>query len=286
MKKALKLIVGSLLISLSFNIFFMPYDIVPNGIYGLGALLNYKFEYDPALFLIIINFSLIIISLLTLGMHKSKEYVWPSLLIPLFIFLENYLNLNIMLDGFEKIIAVIVGSFLTGLGYGIIYKEGKNVGGVEIIQDIINSVAKYRYRIFPYIIEGIVLILTMLLLGIENMIYSLLVIVIVRYMTTKTKIGISSSKTFYIITTKEKEVKKYIMEELNHDLTEFDIKGGYSKNKSKIVMTVMDTKGYYLLKEGILLIDPKAFISIIDSYEVINKNMSLSKKQKESLENK
>ena len=279
MKKIIKVIIGSLLIALSFNIFFLPYDIVPNGIYGLAALLNFETGYDPALFLIIINFSLIIISLFTLGGTKSKEYVWPGLLIPIFIFLESFLNNHLILENCEKIIAVIAGSFITGLGYGIIYKEGKNVGGIDIIQDIINSITKYRNHIFTYLLEGIVVIFTLIFSGFENMIYSLIVIGVVRFMTTKSKIGISSSKNFFIITTKENEVKKYIMEELKNDLTEFNVKGGYSKNKSKILMTVMDTKGYYVLKEGILLIDPKAFISITDSYEVINKNMNLAKKQ-------
>ncbi|MDD2505192.1 MAG: YitT family protein [Bacilli bacterium] len=281
MKKTLKIILGSLLIALAFNIFFLPYDIVPNGIYGIAALINFQTSYDPATFLIITNLSLIIISLIMLGGYKSKEYVWPSLLIPIFIFVENYLNSFILLDGFEKIMAVIVGSFITGLGYSMIYKEGKNVGGFDIIQDIANSATNYRNNIYSYIMEGIVLISTFIILGFEQMIYSLLVIAIIRYMTTKTKVGISTSKTFYIITTKEQEVKDYIINELAHDLTEFNIKGGYSKNKAKILMTVMDTKGYYSLKEGILLIDPDAFITITDSYEVINKNKNLSKREKD-----
>ena len=280
MKKYLKIITGSLLIALAFNIFFLPYEIVPNGIYGIAALLNYKIGYDPSLFLILINLSLIIISLILLGGYKSKEYVWPGLLIPIFIFLESILNNYVGLENFEKIMAVIAGSFITGIGYSLIYKEGKNVGGADIIQDIVNSVTTYRNHYASYIIEVIVLIGTVIILGVENMVYSLLVIIIVRYMTTKSKIGISSSKTFYIITTKELEVKKYIMEELKNDLTEFKVKGGYSKNKSKILMTVMDTKNYYVLKEGILLIDSKAFISIVDSYEVINKNVTLLRGKK------
>lgn len=279
MKKYLKIISGTLIIALAFNIFFLPYDIVPNGIYGLAALVNYKINYDPAVFLIITNLALIIISLITLGGKKSKEYVWPSILIPLFMFLENTLSSYFILDNFEKIMAVIVGSFLTGLGYSMIYKEGKNVGGIDIIQDITNSVTKYRSYLPTFIMEGLILLFTLIILGLESMIYSAIVIIIVRYMTTKSKIGISSSKMFYIITTEEEEVKKYIMNELNHDITQFDVKGGYSKNKSKILMTVMDTKDYYVLKEGILLIDPKAFISITDSYEVINKNLSLSKRK-------
>ena len=43
-------------------------------------------------------------------------------------------------------------------------------------------------------------------------------------------------------------------------------------------MTVIDTKDYFRLKEGIAIIDPEAFITIIDNYESINKNVTLNKK--------
>ena len=65
------------------------------------------------------------------------------------------------------------------------------------------------------------------------------------------------------------------MEELHHDLTSFDAEGGFSKKKNKVIMTVINTKDYYKVKEGIKLIDPKAFISITDNYEVMNNNISI-----------
>lgn len=95
-------------------------------------------------------------------------------------------------------------------------------------------------------------------------------------MTTKARIGISNSKAFYIITTKEKEIKKYLMEELHHDLTAFDAEGGFSKKKNRVIMTVISTKDYFKVKEGIQLIDPKAFISITDNYEVMNNNVKIN----------
>ena len=98
-------------------------------------------------------------------------------------------------------------------------------------------------------------------------------------MSTKAKLGISSNKTFLIITAKEKEVKDYLLNDLKYDFTEFNAKGGFTNHKSKIIMSVIDTKDYYKLKEGINIIDPKAFISIIDNYESINKNITINKQK-------
>lgn len=282
MKKIINIIVGSLLIALSFNIFFILYDIVPNGILGLAALINYINDYDPALFVLIANILLIILSLLTLGPKKSKEYVWAGILIPIFMFLSNKFISYFNFDELEKIMAVISGGFLTGIGYSLIYKAGHSVGGIDLVQDVLNSVKNYRNKYLTYFIEIVILILTFIVLNFESMLYSVIIIFIVRYTSTKSKIGVSSTKTFYIVTTKEQDVKKYIIDELKQDLTEFNTKGGYSNTKSKILMTSIDTKNYYELKQGILLIDPKAFISITDGYEVINKNISIKNNPKEN----
>ncbi len=279
MKKYLKIIIGSLLISISFSLFFIPNNIVPNGTYGMSILMNYETGYDPALFLLIVNFMLIVLSLIIQGPVKSKNYVAASLLIPIFIYIINSLSFYTYFAEIEMIMAAIAGAFLTGLGYSFIYKSGESVGGIEIIQDMINNVTKHKNKRLTIIVEIIILILTSLIFDLETMLYSLIVIIIILIMSTKSKIGVSTTKTFFIITNKEKEVKKYILEELKQDLTEFNTKGGFSNTKNKIIMTSVDTTNYYELKEGILLIDPTAFISITDGYEVINKNLTIRKNE-------
>ena len=280
MKKIFFTLVGSLLIAIAFNLFFLQYDLVSSGIFGLGLLMNYHNHYDPALFILIANMGMLILSLITLGLNKTMEYTIPSMLIPILIIATHNIGDLIPFESLETILAAVVGAFLTGLGFSLLYKEGQSVGGIEILQDIANSIKDYRTKYLSYIIEAIILIAAFYILDVESMLYSLIAIVIIRTIAAKAKVGVSSSKTFFIITTREKEVKEYIINELNHDLTEFNVKGGFTNTKFKILMTAMDTREYFKLKEKILSIDPKAFITITDSYEVINKNMLLKSKRK------
>ena len=279
MKKVFYTCAGCIIIALAFNLFFLPYDLVSTGVFGIGLLINYYNNYDPAMFMLIVNTGLLLISFIVLR-KKTFEYIFPSLFIPLLIFVTYDINNYIQFDNIETILATVVGAFLTALGFSLLYKEGQSVGGIEILQDIANRLKDYRNKYFTYAIEAIILILAFFILDLESMLYSLIAIVIIRTVATKSKVGVSSSKTFFIITTKEKEVKDYIMNELNHDLTEFNVKGGFTNSKMKILMTAMDTRDYFKLKEAILYIDPKAFISITDSYEVINKNLHLKTRKK------
>jgi uncharacterized membrane-anchored protein YitT (DUF2179 family) len=90
-------------------------------------------------------------------------------------------------------------------------------------------------------------------------------------MITKARFGINDSKMFFIITSKEKEVKNFIMHDLKYEFTVLDSKGGFTKKDNQILFTVISTSDYYRLKEGIKAIDEKAFIAITDTYDVVSR---------------
>ena len=56
---------------------------------------------------------------------------------------------------------------------------------------------------------------------------------------------------------------------MNAGVTTLNIEGGYSCEKDKMLMCVVRTRDYFLFKETILELDPKAFLVINDCYEVM-----------------
>ena len=85
----------------------------------------------------------------------------------------------------------------------------------------------------------------------------------------KVLLGISNNKAFYIITSEEEQIKKYIIEHLHHNVTTFDVKGGFLEKKRKVLLSIIPSREYYRVTEGIKNIDNKAFFVVTDSYEVI-----------------
>ena len=278
MKRNLSIILGSILVGLAYNLFLSPYNLIPSGLIGLGALFAKSTHYNAALFISLSNFILLLICLPILGHKITKNYLLSSFFIPFTIFISSDISNLISFENIELIIIAIAGALLTGYGYSLIYKEGASIGGFEIVQDIFNKTKISENKFLSYIIDAIVIILTGILLTIESAVYCAIIIIVITYLSTKAKLGISNDKTFFIITSKEDDVKDYLLNDLKYDYTEFNVKGGFTNQKNKIIMTVIDTKDYYKLKEGITIIDPKAFISIIDNYESINKNITINAK--------
>lgn len=274
-KKYSKILLGCLLISLGLNIFIIPSKLIPSGILGLTSMLSYGYGFNNAALLLIINVWTLWLIYMIYDKDRLKQYLIPTLALPLFIYLTSYINIDLT-GSVEELLIAIAGSFIMGYGYSLMYKEGFKTGAINILEDIYNDFSKKNTRLLSRGFDVVLVLATMKIYGIEQALYSTIVIVIIRYMTTKARIGISDSKAFYIITTKEKEIKKYLMEELHHDLTAFDAEGGFSKKKSRVIMSVISTKDYFRVKEGIQLIDPKAFISITDNYEVMNRNVKIN----------
>lgn len=275
-KKHLKIIISCLFISIGINIFIIPSKLIPSGILGITSLLSYNYGFNNAVLLLILNVWILWLLYMLYDKDRLKQYLLPTLLLPLFIYLTSYIKIDLT-NNVEELLISIAGAFVMGYGYSIMYKEGYKTGAVIILEDIYNDLAGKNTRALSRSLDIILVLIMIKLYGIEQALYSTVAIVIIRYMTTKARIGISDSKAFYIITSKEKEVKKFLMEELNHDLTEFDAEGGFTKKKNRVIMTVVSTKDYFKVKEGIQIIDPKAFISVTDNYEVMNKNVRINK---------
>lgn len=267
----LSLIIGSLIVALSFNLFIMPNNLLSFGVNGLAGLINLKTSITPAINIIIIDMIIILISSLIVNKKTVQTYLLPSILIALFIYLTKDVNKLIVLNIDEMMLAVLAAGFMSGLGYSFIYKQGYSAGTIYILEEVINKLTHFHTKIYTWFFDIIILILSVPILGYQTVLYSLVVIIITKYMITKARFGISDSKMFYIITSKEKEMKNFIMHDLKYELTVLDVKGGFSKKKNQILLTVIGTEDYYRLKEGIKIIDPQAFIAITDTYDVINR---------------
>ena len=278
MKKYIKIALGCLLIAVSYNLFFVPYNFIPSGLIGLGSIFNNIYNYSAVIFIACVNLFLIIISTPILKINNMKKHLIAALLIPVLIYLTQDITNIIEINGLELLLVALTGAFICGYGYSLIYEEGASASGFDILEEMVNKNKVYKTKYLTYIIDFFVIVLALINYGINVAIYSSVIILVITYFSTKSKFGINSNKTFFIITSKIDDIKTYLINDLKYDYTEFNIKGGFTNQKNKIIMTVIETKDYYKLKEGISLIDPHAFISIIDNYESINKNVKISKK--------
>lgn len=269
--KYLNVFIGCALIAFTIDFIVIPNNLLTFGINGIATLTYYLNGVNPGINILILNICGIFLSSLVLDKDIIKEYLVPSILIPVLVYIFSFFTDYFVLELPEMLLVILVAGFLTGFGYSFIYKQGLSASVVYLIEEMCGKLTRFHSKIYSWVFDVIVLVVSFILFGYQVTLYSLVIIFISKYMITKTRFGINDSKMFYVITSKEKEVKHYIIHDLKYELTVLDVKGGFSKKKNKILLTVIDTKDYYKLKEGIKIIDNNAFIAICDTYDVVNR---------------
>jgi uncharacterized membrane-anchored protein YitT (DUF2179 family) len=269
--KIFYLVLCSLLIALVNVFVIMPYKLVNFGFMGVSELIAYKTTMNPGIVLLIFNAIMIVVSTFILDIKKIKPYLATSLMIPIFMTILYHFSGTIKLELPEMMLVIIFAGFTCGFAYGVLYKQGNKTGTIFILDDIINKYTNYASKYYSWIFDIILLFIYSYFINITMAIYSLIIFAITKIMVTKSRFGISDSKMFYIITSKEKEVREYITDNLGYDLSTLDVKGGYTNKEKKIIISVIDTNDFYKLKEGVKVIDKDAFITITDTYDVISK---------------
>ena len=267
-KNYLLTIIGILICSISFCVFFIPYDIVPSGIAGIGVIFRKLFSINEVITVSLLSAMFFIIGYIFLDKDNAKKAIIGTILFPLFIYLFNILVIKIDLSLDNNLLTSIVGGVAFGFGLGIIYREDHYIGGIDILNRIIDERLDVNYSIITLITDIIVIIVGGMVFGFETFVYSAVSIFICRLMIDKTSIGIGDNRSFYIITSYSNEIKKMITDELGHGATVLKGKGAYSNDTKDIIFVVIPKKDYYRLKEGIRRIDKNAFFVVSSSYEV------------------
>ena len=163
----------------------------------------------------------------------------------------------------ERLLAVILGGILAGLGIALCFSQGGSTGGTDIVAMIIN-----RYRTISYgkilIYSDFVIIGSSMLVGyqIDTVIYGYVMTAVVGYTVDMIMAGNQQSSQVFIFTHDYEKMAGAIIESAHRGVTLLDSVGGYSHEKSKVVLVVCRKRETSTILKLAQSVDPEAFISV------------------------
>lgn len=252
-----------------YNVLLLPLNIVSGGVSGVATITNHLYKIDPSLMIFLLSAACAVISLLYLGVEQTAGTILASIVYPILVKLTAPLANIIPIETNDIFIVVIFAGVLSGIASGLFYKSGYVNCGFPVICKVLYENFKIAISKSTLIINIIVVFFGGVFFGSLNAMYAAILLYISSIVMDKVILGISNNKAFYIITSEEKAIKEYIIEKLHHNVTIFDVKGGFLEKKRKVLLSVIPSREYYKVTEGIKAIDEDAFFVVTDSYEVI-----------------
>lgn len=266
--RTITMIVSMFVLAINYNTFLLPNNFVIGGTGGITTIVSHFTKIEPSTFIFGFNLVFIVLALFLLGPRKTGLSLIGSLIYPFFVSITSGFCSKIATDlQFETfLLTTIVTAVLYGVANGFIYKTGFSTGGIDILFQILNKYLHIPTGSISLAVNVTIIGLGGVIFGVEKAIYAVLVIFINSTLIDKIMLGISESKVFYIHTKKTKEVQKAIVS-LGTGYTVLKSDGSYDSEDNNIIMCVISTKDYYLLKNVVQKIDPVAFFIITDCYQ-------------------
>lgn len=254
--------------AISYNLFLLPLSLVTGGTSGIATITYYLYDINPAIMIFLISAACCIISFLYLGKKRTMGSILACISYPIAVALTSNIRNWIQIDTSDMLLVVLFASVLGGISNGLMYKSGYSSGGLPIISQVLYEKLKISVAKSSLAINIIIVLIGSFFFGRTKILYAIIYLYINSLVIDKVLLGISNNKAFYIMTDKEEEIKDYIIKKLHHSATIFNVKGAYLENKRKAILTVIPSREYYHLAEGIRKIDQDAFFVAMDAYEV------------------
>ena len=271
-KKKLKRIflmgISLLLSAVLYNVFLLPLNLVTGGTNGIATITNYVYDINPAFMILLLSVACAIFSLMYLGIKRTIGTLVASIVYPLLVHLTSPLN-NIMgNEPVDILLMVLFAGVISGIANGLMYKTGYSNGGFPVVSQVLFEKKHISVAKSSLVINVSIVLVGALFFGTTNALYAIIFLYINNIVLDRVLLGINNNKAFYIITKEEEKIKEYIIKTLGHNVTTFEVKGGYLDKDRKVILSVIPSREYYEVTEGIKEIDESAFFVVTDSYQV------------------
>ncbi len=259
---------GVLIYAMAFSIFFSPCNIVTGGTTGLSLIIRDIFGIDTSSFVFIISGILLVIGYFLLGKINTIKTCFGVVLLPIFIEFTGIFQPYFDMRESSLFLTVFFGGVMMGLGNGMILRSGFSVGGFQTLYQILYKYFGISIGKSTLWLNGILIFGSSFFFGISTSMYAVIGLYVSSIVADKVMLETSITKTFFIVTEHEKEIKQYLVENLGYGVTMMNVKGGYSDSNKKMLMCAIPTRQYYQVKQVIETIDKDVFFLITDTYEI------------------
>lgn len=154
----------------------------------------------------------------------------------------------------------IIGSALIGLSIGWCFNNGFTTGGTDIIVTYCQRRFHKNVGLFANVINGLILLLTLIFFGPGRIVYSLIGMLIVNALMDYA--FASQTDVMVIIFTKSSDKLVKQLRRFTHGATILNGQGAYTGKPTDVIMVVTPRGQLSFLRTLILAVDPNAFMSI------------------------
>ncbi|MBR2861785.1 MAG: YitT family protein [Clostridia bacterium] len=244
-----QIILSAILLAFVYYIFIIENNFAPAGLNGIATMIQYKTGFSISYMSLLINIPLSVFAYFLV----HKEFAVKTLLFSVvysfsFLFLQNsnlsFIQYNAL--GHDTIYPVILSGVISGVVYGVCFRNNASTGGTDVISRFVNKKSpNANFFIVTFSLNTIVAIISLFVYS-ENTLNYKPVALCIAYCFISSFVGnyiLKGTKTAYkftVITTHAKEISEEIKTTLRHSSTKLQAHGTYSDTEKDVLLCVVN----------------------------------------------
>lgn len=261
-KEILLLTIGTAIVASAVFFFLEPSHTSVSSIAGLGIVLQKFVPLPLSAITMILNVVLLIIGFLTCGKEFGAKTVYTSIILPVFMgILEQIFPDRSSITGSQEL-DVLCYILVVSLGLSILFNRNASSGGLDIVAKIMNKYLHMDLGKAMSLSGMCVALSSALVFDKKTVVLSVVGTYFNGMILDHFIFDHNIKRRVCILTSKEEELRNYIIDELHSGATIYEAIGAYNYEKHNEIITIVDKNEYQKLMSYINEIDPKAFITV------------------------
>lgn len=269
-------ILGNILYALAVKLFLIPAGLVTGGTTGIGLAVNYAAGIPVAMFVLVFNVFMLAVGFLILGKQFALTTIVSTFTYPIALNVLDGIFGDVVLTQ-DLFICTVFSGLGIGLALGIVIRAGASTGGMDIPPLVLNHYFKIPVSVGLYLFDFIILLVQALFQPLEKVFYGIVLVIIYTITLDKMLLMGTTRTEVRVVSDHAWEICDAILERMDRGVTLLSAKGGYLKEDTSVVLSVVSNRELPRVERLIHEIDPESFIVVNRVSEVSGKGFTMKK---------
>jgi uncharacterized membrane-anchored protein YitT (DUF2179 family) len=244
----------------------IPARLFSGGLTGIAMVIGYQVpSIDLGLVYLMLNVPLIVMGWVLI----SRRFIAYTLFGTAFFSLTaSFLQPQPVILA-DPLLAALLGGVICGFGSGLILKSIGSAGGLDILTIYLNRRFGIRVGTVAFSANALVIVVGGWMLDLNLALYSIILLFTCGWVTNAVVSGFNARMSLIIVSDNADIIARELLSNFNRGVTFLDGEGGFSKRPKRVILTITTVTEVPKIKEMIYTNDPKAFVVINNTFEVL-----------------
>ena len=267
---------GNALYSLAVALFLEPSGLITGGATGIALAIGRLTGLPVSGLLLFINLAMLVWGWAVLGRAFALNTLASSVLSPAFLGLfEGLLAGRVLTE--DIFLCTVFSGLGIGVALGLVIRSGASTGGLDIPPLVLNKWFKLPVSATMLTFDIAVLLMQAVFSPVQQVLYGVVMVLIHTIVMDKMLMLGASRTEVKIVSSQSDAIYAAILAQLDRGVTILHGEGGYTREPSAVLLSIVSNRELPRLEKLAHSIDPTCFLIVSHVTEVSGRGFSLDK---------